>query len=176
MCIRPPVLPIDFGVALSTPTALRAHVADLLHWRKAHATFDDVVEGLPAEAYGQVPDGLPYSLWQLLEHLRRSQRDILDYCREPGYTAGDWPDDYWPDAAAPDTQMAWADSVIAFRRDLSAMVALVENTDIDLLAEIPHASHGHTFLREALLVADHNAYHVGQMIAVRRLLGLWEEG
>ena len=134
------------------------------------------MEGLPADAYGQVPDGLPYSLWQLLEHMRRSQRDILDYCREPGYTAGAWPEDYWPADPAPDTQMAWADSVIAFRRDLSAMVALVENTDIDLLAEIPHASNGHTFLREALLVADHNAYHVGQMIAVRRLLGLWEEG
>ena len=161
---------------MSTPPALRTHAADLLNWRKAHATFDDVVEGLPAEAYGQVPDGLPYSLWHLLELMRRSQRDILDYCREPDYTAGAWPDDYWPDAAAPDTQMAWADSVIAFRRDLSAMVALVENPDIDLLAEIPHASNGHTFLREALLVADHNAYHVGQMIAVRRLLGLWEEG
>ncbi len=161
---------------MSTPPALRSHVANLLRWRKAHATFDDAVEGIPSDYYGTVPDGHPHSLWQLLEHMRRAQRDVLDYCREPDYTELDWPDDFWPDTKAPDSQMEWADSVIAFRRDLNAMVTLVENPDVDLLAEIPHASDGHTFLREALLVADHNAYHVGQMISVRRSLGLWEEG
>lgn len=152
--------------------ALRDHLVNLLTWRGAHATFDDAVQGIPPEMRGRRPEGLPYSPWRLLEHLRLAQYDILDFCRNPDYTEPRWPDDYWPDADAPPNAAAWDKSIARFREDLHAMQTLIAAPATDLFAPIPHGD-GQTILREALLVADHNAHHVGQLIVVRRLLGIW---
>jgi uncharacterized damage-inducible protein DinB len=152
---------------------LRAQLARALEWEDAHAGFDRAVDGIPPEFRGRVPEGLPYSPWQLLEHLRLAQEDILDFCRNPEYAERDWPDDYWPTAPAPPTPEAWDQSVAAFRRDRTALARLATDAGTDLFAPIPHGS-GQTVLRELLLVLDHNAYHVGQLVVVRRALGIWK--
>lgn len=151
---------------------LRAHVRQLLDWEDAHAGFDAVIDGIPPEHRGTQPEGLPYSPWQLLEHMRIAQHDILDFCRNPAYVEMKWPADYWPGAPTPPSAAAWEESVAAFRRDREALKGLVADPKLDLFAKIPHGE-GQTYLREALLVADHNAYHLGQLVAVRRLLGIW---
>ncbi|HUF34463.1 MAG TPA: DinB family protein [Gemmatimonadales bacterium] len=153
--------------------AVRAELAASLDWHHAHADFDTAVEGLPAELRGRTPAGLPYSAWQLVEHLRLAQHDILDFCINPAYRELRWPDDYWPTAAAPPSDGAWEESLAGFRRDRDALRALAQDPAVDLLAPIPHGS-GQTLLRELLLVLDHNAYHLGQLLAVRRLLGALE--
>ncbi len=157
-----------------TPDAmLREHVVRLLTARQAHATFDDAMTDLPARLCGVRPETLPYSIWEQVEHLRRAQRDILDFCVDEDYTQPAWPDDYWPGTAAPPSPKAWDASVAAVRDDLRALCDLVEDPETDLYAEVPQGD-GQTFLREALLVADHNAYHVGQIVTIRRQLGAWE--
>lgn len=157
---------------MTETAALRSHVLALLDWHDAHLTFDDAVAGLDPQLHGIQPQALPYSLWQLLEHIRLAQRDILDFCRDPSYSAPSWPDDYWPSTQAPPSPAAWNESVEAFRSDRSAIAALVADPALDLFAAIPHGQ-GQTYLREALLVADHNAFHLGQIVVVRRLLGAW---
>jgi hypothetical protein len=152
---------------------LRAQLAAALDWRDAHAGFDAVVADLPVGLRGRVPEGLPYSPWQLVEHLRLAQADILDFCRNPEYEEQTWPDDYWPKAPAPPSPGAWDESIAGFRRDREALQAIARDEKIDLFARIPHGT-GQTYLRELLLVLDHTAYHVGQLIVVRRLLGAWE--
>jgi len=152
--------------------SLRAHLLKLLDWEDAHAGLSKAIHGIPEQLRGKAPDGLPYSPWQLLEHLRRTQHDILDFCRNPQYREMDWPDDYWPKSATPPDAKAWDGSVAALLVDLTALKQLAGDPAIDLFATIPHGS-GQTYLRELLLVADHNAYHVGQLIAVRRWLGAW---
>lgn len=152
--------------------ALRQHLTRMLDWRDAHANFDDAVANLPPEHRGSVPPGLPYSPWQLLEHIRRTQADILAFCVRPDYEESKWPDDYWPATPAPPDERAWETSVAAYHRDLARLRALIVDADCEPLARVPVGT-GQTFLREYLLVADHTAYHVGQLIAVRRLLGDW---
>ncbi len=152
--------------------ALRTHLARALGWHEAHVAFDTVVETFPAELRGRTPPGLPYSGWQLLEHARITQHDILEFCRNPAYEEMEWPGDYWPDAAAPPSPSAWGESAAAFRRDRDALAALALDPDVDLAARIPHGS-GQTYVRELLLVIDHTAYHLGEMVVVRRLLGAW---
>lgn len=152
---------------------LRAHLQKLLDWQDAHVGFDAAVDGIAPELRGAVPAGLPYSAWQLVEHLRLCQEDILDFCRNPAYAEKEWPDDYWPGAAAPPSASAWQKSIAAFRKDRDELKRLAADPGVDLFARIPHGS-GQTILRELLLVADHNAYHVGQLVAVRRALGAWE--
>jgi hypothetical protein len=152
--------------------ALRAQLARFLDWKDAHASFDAAVDGIPPDLRGRQPAGLPYSPWQILEHMRIAQHDILDFCRNAEYVEMTWPDDYWPQMAAPPSPDAWDQSLAAFRSDRDAMKQLVGDPNVDLFARIPHGT-GQTYLREALLVADHNAYHVGQLVAVRRLLGIW---
>ena len=154
--------------------ALREQLATLLAWREAHAGFDAAVEGIPLELRGRTPAGLPYSPWQLLEHLRLAQHDILEFSRNPDHGEMKWPDDYWPDSPAPPHAEAWDQSVAAYRADREALQALARDPAIDLFAEIPHGS-GKTYLREILLAADHAAYHAGELIVVRRLLGAWKE-
>ncbi len=151
--------------------SLRMHLLKLLDSPQAHRTFDDVIRDLPPALRSERPDGLPYSPWELLEHLRLAQRDILDFCRDPAYEAPVWPEDYWPETSAPPDEQAWNTSIRRFRTDLDAMKQLVRETN-DLYGEIPHGD-GQSYLREALLVADHNAYHLGQLVTVRRLLGAW---
>jgi uncharacterized damage-inducible protein DinB len=153
--------------------ALRAQISDFLGWREAHARFDDAVKGVPPALRGVVPDGLPYSLWQLLEHIRFTQADILEFCTSRRYRTKQWPADYWPPAAAPRGGSAWMRAIRGFRADRTALQRLARDPSIDLLAPVPQGS-GQTYLRELLLVADHTAHHVGQLIAVRRLLGIWK--
>lgn len=152
---------------------IRQHVARLLTWEDAHAGFDAAVDGIPLSARGMTPHGLPYSPWQLLEHLRRTQHDILDFCRNPRYEELDWPADYWPDSAEPSSGAAWDESIAGFLKDRAALQQLATDPDVDLAAVIPHGT-GQTYLRELLLVADHSAYHIGELVIVRRLLGIWK--
>ncbi len=150
--------------------SLRTHLVRLLDWRDAHVNLEAAVSGVPAELRGRQPLGLPYSPWQLLEHMRLAQEDILDFCVNADYAERDFPDDYWPATPAPPDEDAWAESVRRFQADRKALVELAETAE--LFAAIPHGT-GQTYLRELLLVADHNAYHVGELVAVRRLLGAW---
>ena len=152
---------------------LRKHVVELLTLGQAHATFDQAVQGLPTELRGKTPKGAEHSPWQLLEHLRIAQWDILEFSRDAEHESPKWPEGYWPKEKAPADEKAWDKSVRAFKRDLKEMVALVEDPKTDLFAKIPNGD-GQTVLREALLTADHNAYHIGQLVLVRRLLGAWE--
>ena len=145
----------------------------MLGWEDAHAGFEQITEGVPADKWGALAPGLPYSLWQLLEHLRLAQHDILDFCRNPAYTQPRWPEDYWPGEPAPPAAGAPAASIASFLEDRQALIALARDESVDLVARIPHGT-GQTFLRELLLVADHTSYHLGQMVVVRRALGLWE--
>jgi hypothetical protein len=154
--------------------SLRQHLADLLTGGHAHATFDAVIKNLPPKLRGAKPAKFPHSPWMLLEHLRLAQWDILEFSRNPKHVSPPWPSGYWPKAPAPPTAAAWNKSVQQFRRDLKAMQNLVANPKTDLFAPIPWAD-GHTILREALLLADHNAYHLGQLLDVRRLLGAWKD-
>ncbi len=151
---------------------LRDHVAKLLGWQEAHAGFDKAVAELPEPLRGRVPHGLPYSPWQLVEHMRITQHDILDFCRNPAYQEVSWPDDYWPRSPAPPSAAAWDETLRRFREDRAALQRLARDPAIDLAARIPHGT-GQTYLRELLLAADHTAYHVGELIVVRRLLGAW---
>ncbi len=153
--------------------SLRDHVLYLLKDGGAHLGFDAAVKGLPVALRGKRPRGSPHSPWELLEHLRLAQRDILEFSRNPKHESPKWPEGYWPKTPAPPSAAAWTKSVKAFQQDLEAMCALVADPSTDLFARIPHGE-GQTLLREALLVADHNAYHLGQLVLVRRLLGAWK--
>lgn len=157
----------------SSDDPLRVHLLRLLDWHDAHVDFDAAVTGIAPSHQGVRPDGLPYSAWELLEHMRIAQHDILDFCRNPAYTEMAWPDEYWPTSPAPPSAKAWEESVSAFRRDREALTQLTADPALDLFAKIPHGT-GQTYLREILLVADHNAYHLGQLVAVRRQLGSWK--
>ena len=152
---------------------LREHIIKLLDWQDAHVDFDVAVEGIPPSLQGARPEGLPYSPWELLEHLRLTQNDILNFCRNPDYKAPKWPDEYWPKTTSPHTTNDWQESIDAFRADRHSLLSLIADPALDLYAKIPHGD-GQTYLREVLLVADHNAYHVGEMVAVRRLHGVWK--
>src|SRR3954468_2463998 len=138
---------------------LRSTLARALGWDDAHAGVERVVDGIAPQLRGRAPAGLPYSPWQLLEHLRLTQRDILEFCRNPEYQEPHWPDDYWPSASAPASDGEWDAAVAAFRADRGALEALAVDPATDLLAPIPHGT-GQTLLRELLLAADHASYHV----------------
>jgi uncharacterized damage-inducible protein DinB len=156
---------------VTSDAAIREHVAKLLAWDEAHVGFDAAVADVPPGVRGRQPSGL-HSPWQLLEHLRMAQHDILDFCRNSNYQELRWPDDYWPPAPAPPSTAAWDDSIEQFQKDRKALQRLAADPAIDLDARIPHGT-GQTYLRELLLTADHSAYHVGQLVLVRRLLGAW---
>lgn len=154
--------------------ALREHVLYMLRGGGAHLDFEKAVGGLPVHLRGVKPSGVPFTAWRLLEHLRLAQRDILEFSRNPKHVSPDWPGGYWPQGDAPSDDAAWDQSVKGFRADLQAMGKLVADPSTDLYARIPHGT-GQTILREALLVADHNAYHLGQIVLLRRLLGAWPD-
>ena len=155
--------------------AIREHVLYLLRGGGAHLSFDDAIADLPAEFRGRKPDNVPHSPWRLLEHMRNAQWDILEFCRNPKHVSPKFPDGYWPEGDAPPTADAWDRTIQAFHEDLKAMQDLVTDPRSDLLAAIPSGD-GQTLLREALLIADHNAYHLGQLVIVRRCLGIWADG
>ncbi|HEY7095441.1 MAG TPA: DinB family protein [Terriglobales bacterium] len=155
--------------------ALRQHLLELLNGGSAHTRFEDAVPDTPANVRGKKPAGLPHSPWMLLEHLRIAQWDILEFSRNAKYKSPPWPEGYWPKSEAPPSLKAWDESVEQFRRDLKAMEDLVNNPKTDLFTKIPWGDK-QTILREALLLADHNAYHVAQIVDARRALGVWPEG
>jgi uncharacterized damage-inducible protein DinB len=156
----------------TTTPELREQMARLIDWSEAHGDFAATVAGLTPAQRGLRPAGLPHSPWELLEHLRFTQHDILEFCRNPDYEEPSWPADYWPSSAAPPDENAWDASIAAFHRDRDALRALATDSAVDLFARIPHGT-GQTYLRELLLVADHNSYHLGQIVTARRLLGAW---
>lgn len=152
--------------------ALRGEVSRLLSGRGAHADFAAAVTDFPAELRGVKPDGAPHSAWELLEHLRIAQWDMLEFSRNPAHTSPEWPGGYWPVTAEPASPKAWDESVASFERDLAAMRKLIADSHSDLFTPFSHGE-GQTLLREALQLADHNAYHVGQLVSLRRLLRAW---
>jgi hypothetical protein len=146
----------------------------LLDWEEAHVSFDKAVEGIPAGLHGSRAAGFDHTPWQLLEHLRIAQKDLLDFCVNAEYVhALEWPQDYWPQDPAPPDPAAWDASIADFRTDREKLKQLVRDVHVDLFAAVPTGRAQHTYLRAILLVADHNAYHVGQLVAVRRALGSW---
>ena len=157
---------------MTDSNALRKHLLYLLGGGGAHVDFDSAITGWPARLRGSKPKGLPHTAWQLLEHLRIAQWDILDFSRNPKHVSPEWPEGYWPSTDAPPSPAAWNNSVSTFQADLKAMMSLVKSPRRDLFARIPHGE-GQTILREALLVADHNAYHLGELVYLRRALGAW---
>lgn len=150
-------------------SSLRTHLDNLLQMEGAHISFDDAVIDFPAALRGTKPPGAPHSAWELLEHLRLAQEDILDFSRNPAYVDRAFPDDYWPASPEPPSEDAWQQSAQQFQQDLAAMRALIADPAQDLFAPFPHGT-GQTLLREALLVADHNSYHLGQLVFLRKLL------
>ena len=159
---------------MSHDESLREHLRGLLTQRNAHIDFDGAIAGLPVELRGAGHPSVPHTPWRLVEHLRIAQRDILRFCLDPNHVSPEFPRGYWPEGDAPPDPGAWDRSVEAFRADLKAMVDLATDPKTDLFAPLPHGD-GQTILREALLVADHNAYHLGQLVVVRRLLGAWDD-
>ncbi len=149
---------------------MRDHLEKLMRMGQAYRPMDELLQGLNLTEAGRQVEELPYTIWQLLEHLRFAQQDILDFCRNPDYQEPDWPDDYWPADVTPADQQTLDQTLQAINRDLEAMVQLVQDTENDLFEPIPHGN-GQTLLREAMLVAEHNAYHFGQIVVLRRLLG-----
>lgn len=153
--------------------ALREHLAKLLNGADAHVDFEHAMADFPADLRGKTPKGAEHSPWELLEHLRIAQHDILDFSTNAGYKEKEWPKDYWPATAEPPDPKAWDRSINAYCEDLKALCSLVEDGKTDLFAKIPHGD-GQTILREALVVADHNSYHLGQLVLLRRQLGAWK--
>jgi len=149
------------------------HVLELLRGGHAHVDLETALKGLPPKLRGKKPKGAEHTLWQLLEHIRIGQWDILEFSRNSKHVSPPWPKGYWPATEAPPSAAAWNNSLRRVREDLKAMEKLVASQKTDLLAKIPHGS-GQTILREALLLADHNAYHIGQMVLLRRLLDAWK--
>jgi hypothetical protein len=159
---------------MSTDESLRRHLLELLDGGSAHVKFDDVIADWPAELRGRAVPGVPYTPWQILEHMRIAQWDILEFSRNAKHVSPQWPAGYWPPTGDPPDDKAWDGSVEVFHADLAAMRKLVADPAVDLFAKIPHGE-GQTVLREAMLVADHNAYHLGQLVLVRRALGGWKD-
>jgi uncharacterized damage-inducible protein DinB len=158
---------------MSTNDPLRSQLSKYLDWHDAHAGFDQAVAGIPAESRGQRPAGLSHSLWELLEHIRITQRDILEFCLPGNYTELQWPADYWPPAAEPPSADAWDASIAGVRADRAEFQNLVADPNVDLFSLVPHGADEQTYAREVLLVVDHGAYHIGQLVATRMLLGIW---
>jgi hypothetical protein len=153
-------------------SSLRQHLAHLLGDGGAHVDFDTSIARFPAAQRGARITGAPHTAWQLLEHLRIAQWDILEFSRNPAHVSPKFPDGYWPHTDSPPSARAWNESARKFEKDLRAMIRLVSNPKTDLFARIPPGD-GQTILREALLVADHNAYHIGQLVLLRKLLDAW---
>ena len=148
-------------------------LVDVLQKGNAHVSFNDAVENIPFEALGKKIQGLPYSIWQIAEHIRIAQWDILDFSRNANYKAPKWPDDYWPEEESPGNEAAWKDCITQFNSDLNAFIDLLQDPRSDIFKPFAHGN-GQNLLREALLIADHNSYHTGEIIILRRLMGNWQ--
>lgn len=153
-------------------TDLKKELSKALNWESAHVGFQKATEGLQLVELGKLHDQQPYTIWQLAEHIRIAQEDIIDFCVNPNYQAADWPDDYWPDSKAPSTERQWQECREAVKRDRSRMISLIEDESAELFKPFPHGDGQHLF-RQALLIIDHEAYHTGQIIVLRKILGVW---
>jgi uncharacterized damage-inducible protein DinB len=153
---------------------VREQVSKLLKGGQAHLSLEDAIKDFPSKLRGKKPEGATHTAWQLLEHIRIAQWDILEFSRNAKHVSPSWPEGYWPKAEKPPSDAAWKKTIDAITKDLAAMQKLVENPKTDLYVRIPHGT-GQNILREALLIADHNAYHLGQLVLLRRLLGAWKE-
>ena len=162
------------NVAMShTTDAVREHLIRALDWEDAHVGFARAVDGLPPAGRGLRPAGFEHSPWELVEHLRIVLEDILGFCVDPAYAHRlSWPDDYWPREPAPPDEAAWAESLAGYRRAVDGIARVAREVD-DLTAAVPTGSGAQTYLRALLLAVDHNAYHVGQLVSVRRALAAW---
>jgi len=150
-----------------------AIVASSLNWEQAHATFDNALKGLPPNLRGVRPEKFPHSVWELVEHIRLAQSDLLDFCVNPKYQETlKWPDDYWPRSPAPSGEAQWTASLETIRKDAAALAQFTTDHAATLEQKIPHGT-GQTYLRTVLVAVDHTSYHVGQIVVVRRLLGAW---
>jgi hypothetical protein len=153
---------------------LRKALARLIEWEEAHVGFDKAIAGLIPEQRGLRATGFEHSVWQLVEHLRLAQKDLLDFCLNANYVhALTWPNDYWPSDPAPPSPAAWDESLAGFHADRERLKAMINDSSVDLFAPVPTGEEPQTYLRACFLVADHNAYHVGQIVALRKALGLW---
>ncbi len=152
---------------------VREQLVTLLEGRGAHVETHKAFDGLPPTLPGKRPAGESHSAWEILEHIRIAQADILEYIVNPEYREMRWPEDYWPKSPAPPSADAWEESTKRIRADLKKVIAIVKDPARNLTAQIPHGEKGHTILREAFLVADHNAYHVGQIVMLRKRLKAW---
>lgn len=152
---------------------LRQQLAKMIDWHEAHADLASATRNFPAELRGRVPEGLPHSAWQLLEHIRLALWDIVEFCRDTSHKSPPWPEGYWPTNAAPRDDKSWQKSIDAIEENLETLRNLILDPKNDLLAPLPGGS-GQTLLREVLLAADHNSYHVGQLVLVRRALDAWK--
>ena len=150
----------------------RTIIASALDWDQAHANLSSALDGLSPDLRGRRPDHFPHSAWELVDHIRRTQYDLLDFCRNPNYKERKWPDEYWPSTPGPANDAEWNDAVAQIHRDTKALADFTTTFDGDFAAKIPHGT-GQTYLRTVLVAVDHTSYHVGQIIAVRRLLGSW---
>jgi uncharacterized damage-inducible protein DinB len=157
---------------VAPPNEWRSILASALTWEQAHASLASAVDGLSPELRGERPAGLVHSIWELVEHIRLTQKDLLDFCVDPNYHEPKWPDDYWPSSPAPPNDRAWTDSLAAIRRDGEAFAEFARNDPRDLTLPIPHGT-GQTYLRTILVAVDHTSYHVGQILDARRILGTW---
>ena len=154
--------------------ALREHLLNLLAGKGAHVEFDKAVADFPEELRGKLVASSPHTAWQLLEHIRIAQWDIVEFSRNPKHVSPKWPEGYWPKTAMPPDAHAWDNSIRQCRHDLGVMRKLISDPAVDLLAKIPGGD-GQTLLREALILADHNSYHLGQFVLLRKLLGAWKD-
>ncbi len=152
----------------------REQVLALLKGGNAHVGLDDALDDFPPKLRGVKPKGAPHTAWQLLEHMRIAAWDILEFSRNPKHVSPGWPDGYWPPTEKPPSDAAWKKSIASIKKDVGAMAKLVADAKTDLYAKIPHGA-GQNILREALLIADHNSYHLGQLVLLRRLLGAWDK-
>ena len=157
---------------MTDDSVIRQQILQLIDGRNAHLSFDDAVDRFPIERINEQPPYVPYTPWHIVEHLRISQWDILEFVRDPDHQSPSWPAGYWPDPAAVADRSQWIDSLDGFRSDLAAVKEFVQDLSVDLSAELPHAP-GYTYIREFLLVADHNAYHVGEFAILRQIMGAW---
>jgi hypothetical protein len=160
-------------IHMNIEKSVREHVLYLLGGGGAHVHLEEAVKDFPEKLRGKKVKGIPHTAWQLLEHIRIAQSDILEFSRDSKHVSPKWPEGYWPETDTPPSRLAWSKSVQEILKDLAAMRALVEAPSTDLFKPLPHGD-GQTVLREALLIADHHAYHIGQLVLLRRLLGAWK--
>ncbi|MDZ7716444.1 MAG: DinB family protein [Balneolaceae bacterium] len=157
---------------MSDQSRIRELLLEQMSQRNAHVDFQRAVEGLSIEETGLKPEGFDHSIWELVEHIRVAQYDILEFSRNPDYESPSWPDGYWPPKQTPSDMEEWQESLTAIVEDRREMEGLIKNPENDLLAPLPHGN-GQTLFREAILIVDHNAYHIGQIVQLRKALGIW---